>query len=133
LGDAFAHLPRSRSFVHARAEELRRELGEAARADPAVAAALAASVAAYRGKEGVPPTWSRLDALIRKQYWRPASFRVAADDINYRRFFNINDLAGIRMEEPQVFDHAHRLVFRLIAAGVLDGLRLDHVDGLFDP
>ena len=58
---------------------------------------------------------------------------MAADDINYRRFFNVNELAGVRMEIPEVFDHTHQLVFRLLDEGVLDGLRLDHVDGLLDP
>ena len=74
-----------------------------------------------------------LDALIRQQYWRPSHFRVAADDINYRRFFNISELAGIRMELPEVFEHTHRLVFELVKEGSLQGLRIDHVDGLLDP
>src|SRR4029450_9278329 len=74
-----------------------------------------------------------LDALIAKQYWRAAHFRVAGDDINYRRFFNINDLAGLRIEIPEVFEHAHHLVFRLLREGALDGLRIDHIDGLLDP
>ena len=56
-----------------------------------------------------------------------------SDDINYRRFFNINDLAGIRMEIPAVFRHAHALVLPMIEEGVLDGLRIDHIDGLLDP
>ena len=71
-----------------------------------------------------------LDALIRDQHWRAAHFRVAADDINYRRFFDINDLAGLRMELPELFEHAHSLVLRLLNEGTLDGLRIDHVDGL---
>jgi (1->4)-alpha-D-glucan 1-alpha-D-glucosylmutase len=58
---------------------------------------------------------------------------VAADDINYRRFFNINDLAGIRMELPEVFDRTHALVLDLLESGALDGLRIDHIDGLLDP
>ena len=73
------------------------------------------------------------NALIAKQWWRLAHFRVAADDINYRRFFNVNDLAGIRMEIPELFDHAHSLVFKLLEDGAIDGLRLDHIDGLLDP
>ena len=68
-----------------------------------------------------------------KQSWRLAHFRVAADDINYRRFFNVNDLAGIRMEIPELFDHAHSLVFKLLKDRTIDGLRLDHIDGLLDP
>ena len=71
--------------------------------------------------------------MIRKQYWRAAQFRTAADDINYRRFFNINDLAGLRMELPAVFDHAHRLVATMLRDGTIDGLRIDHIDGLLDP
>lgn len=75
----------------------------------------------------------RLDALVQQQNWRVARYSVAADDINYRRFFIVNDLAGIRIEEPEVFDHAHGLIFQLIAEGLVDGLRIDHIDGLLDP
>ena len=94
---------------------------------------MAAAVGRLNGASGNLDSWRSLDALIQEQYWRAAHFRVAADDINYRRFFNINDLAGIRMELPEVFDHAHRLVFRLLESGVLKGLRIDHIDGLLDP
>ena len=69
----------------------------------------------------------------RKQHWRAAHFRVAGDDINYRRFFNINDLAGLRIELPEVFEHVHRLVLELVGNGVVDGLRIDHIDGLLEP
>jgi (1->4)-alpha-D-glucan 1-alpha-D-glucosylmutase len=82
---------------------------------------------------GEDPTRAELDALIQRQYWRASHFRVAGDDINYRRFFNINDLAGLRIELPEVFDHAHRLVVNLLREGVIDGLRIDHIDGLLDP
>lgn len=75
----------------------------------------------------------QLDALISKQHWRVAHFGVAADEINYRRFFIVNELAGIRIEEPEVFEHAHGLIFQLIGEGLVDGLRIDHVDGLADP
>ena len=73
--------------------------------------------ARLNGEPGELDSWRGLDALIQDQYWRAAHFRVAADDINYRRFFNINELAGLRMELPEVFDHAHRLVFRLLRDG----------------
>ncbi len=76
---------------------------------------------------------ARLHAVLERQHWRLAFWRVADDEINYRRFFNVNELAGLRVERAELFDHIHRLVFRLIAAGRLDGLRIDHVDGLFDP
>ncbi|MEO8684724.1 MAG: malto-oligosyltrehalose synthase, partial [Devosia sp.] len=74
-----------------------------------------------------------LDALVQQQNWRVARYSVASDDINYRRFFIVNDLAGIRIEEPEVFDHAHGVIFQLIEEGLVDGLRIDHIDGLYDP
>jgi (1->4)-alpha-D-glucan 1-alpha-D-glucosylmutase len=76
---------------------------------------------------------ARLDALIQEQNYRLASWRVAAEQINYRRFFDINDLAALRMEDPRVFAWAHAKLFELIADGVVTGVRLDHTDGLFDP
>ncbi len=75
----------------------------------------------------------RLHALIEAQAWRPAYWRLSSHEINYRRFFQINDLAGLRVEDPAVFDAAHRLVHDLVAAGRVHGLRIDHIDGLADP
>ncbi|HEX6636271.1 MAG TPA: malto-oligosyltrehalose synthase, partial [Steroidobacteraceae bacterium] len=82
---------------------------------------------------GTGPARVELDALIQRQYWRASHFRVAGDDINYRRFFNINDLAALRVELPDVFEHIHRMVAQLLRNGVIDGLRIDHIDGLLDP
>jgi len=82
---------------------------------------------------GSPPNFDALDALITAQPYRLAYWRVAAEEINYRRFFDINDLAAIRMELREVFDAAHRLVFELIGSGAATGLRIDHVDGLWHP
>ena len=75
------------------------------------------AVGRINGEPGRLETWRELDALIQDQFWRAAHFRVAEDDINYRRFFNINDLAGLRMELPDLFDHAHRRIFELCAEG----------------
>ncbi len=72
-------------------------------------------------------------ALIDRQHWRAARYSVAADDINYRRFFIVSDLAAIRIDREDVFDHAHKLVFELIEEGLIEGLRIDHIDGLYDP
>ncbi len=71
--------------------------------------------------------------LLERQCYRLAYWRVAADDINYRRFFDVNDLAALRMENDAVFEATHRLVLALIQEGKLDGLRIDHPDGLYDP
>ncbi|MEG3173882.1 malto-oligosyltrehalose synthase [Sphingomonas sp. ZB1N12] len=72
-------------------------------------------------------------ALVDRQHYRLASWRVANDELNWRRFFTINDLAGLRAEDPVVFDATHALYFRLYAEGLIDGVRVDHVDGLTDP
>jgi (1->4)-alpha-D-glucan 1-alpha-D-glucosylmutase len=133
LGDAFSGLPNWRPRVHARARDLQAELATLVRERDDVRAAVEAAVAQLNGKPGRLETWRTLDALIQDQHWRAAHFRVAADDINYRRFFNINELAGLRMELPELFDHAHSFVFSLLEDGTLDGLRIDHVDGLLDP
>jgi (1->4)-alpha-D-glucan 1-alpha-D-glucosylmutase len=133
IGDAFADLAAWRPLVHRRAGELKAELARRAAASAEVRAAIGAALARLTGVAGDLASWRALDALIQRQHWRVAHFRVAADDINYRRFFNINELAGIRMELPDLFEHAHALVFALIADGTLDGLRIDHVDGLLDP
>ncbi|ODN68958.1 malto-oligosyltrehalose synthase [Methylobrevis pamukkalensis] len=132
LGDAFTHLSAYHPHEQRRARELKRDLARLA-ADPQIRAAIDASLAGFAGREGDLDSWSRLDRLVEEQVWRVAFFRVAADDINYRRFFNVNELAGIRIEHEELFEHAHRLVFDLIGRGVLDGLRIDHIDGLLDP
>ncbi len=72
-------------------------------------------------------------ALIDRQHYRLASWRVANDELNWRRFFTINDLAGLRAEDPIVFEATHSLYFRLYAEGLIDGVRVDHIDGLTDP
>ena len=85
-------------------------------------------LSAYRG-DGA----ALLHRLLERQHYRVAYWRVAISAVNYRRFFDINDLAGIRIENPATFRAIHTLVARLIAAGQLQGLRLDHIDGLRDP
>jgi (1->4)-alpha-D-glucan 1-alpha-D-glucosylmutase len=85
------------------------------------------------GTPGEPGSFDALHELLERQSYRLAYWRVASDDINYRRFFDVNDLAALRMENPEVFALTHRLALRLIADHKLDGLRLDHPDGLYDP
>ena len=85
------------------------------------------------GTPGEPSSFDALHELLERQSYRLAYWRVAADDINYRRFFDVNDLAALRMENPQVFELTHRLALKLIADHKLDGLRIDHPDGLYDP
>ncbi|MBU1336702.1 MAG: malto-oligosyltrehalose synthase [Alphaproteobacteria bacterium] len=92
-----------------------------------------AAIAALSGHPEQAGSWAALDALIARQHWRIAHHSVAGDEINYRRFFINSDLAGIRIDRPDVFAHAHALIFALIAEGLVDGLRIDHIDGLLDP
>jgi (1->4)-alpha-D-glucan 1-alpha-D-glucosylmutase len=74
-----------------------------------------------------------LDGLLFEQRFRLSFWKVATKEINYQRFFNINELISLRMEDEKVFRHIHRLVFDLLGAGLIDGLRIDHIDGLYDP
>nr|WP_311530581.1 malto-oligosyltrehalose synthase [uncultured Ralstonia sp.] len=75
----------------------------------------------------------QLDALMARQHWRLTHWRTANDEINWRRFFDIGSLAGLRMERAEVFEATHALLFRLYRLGWIDGVRIDHVDGLADP
>jgi (1->4)-alpha-D-glucan 1-alpha-D-glucosylmutase len=90
-------------------------------------------LAAFQPTSGVPGAVTALHRLLERQYYRPAFWRLASNEINYRRFFDINSLAGIRVEDASTFEAMHRLVSRLVAAGQLQGLRIDHIDGLRDP
>ncbi|HMK50134.1 MAG TPA: malto-oligosyltrehalose synthase [Thermodesulfovibrionales bacterium] len=91
------------------------------------------NVRIFNGIKGDHKSFNQLDELLSEQVWRLSHWRVATEEINYRRFFDINNLAAIRMEDPVVFQEAHKLIFRLIAKGSVTGLRVDHVDGLYNP
>ncbi|MFO1324405.1 MAG: malto-oligosyltrehalose synthase [Burkholderiales bacterium] len=98
-----------------------------------LADAISDVVEVVNGTPGEPASFGRLHALLEAQAFRLAHWRVAADEINYRRFFDINDLAALRMESPRVFDATHAFILQLAAEGRIQGLRIDHPDGLFDP
>lgn len=87
----------------------------------------------FNGNRGEPRSFDLLDNLISEQAYRLSHWRVATEEINYRRFFDINDLAAIRMENPDVFKRTHDLIFRLVKEGKITGLRVDHPDGLYNP
>jgi (1->4)-alpha-D-glucan 1-alpha-D-glucosylmutase len=127
MADLFLDLPQWRPQLAERARALKTELASLAEQDGNIRAAIDARVELFNSD------WHELDRLIRAQFWRVAFHRVAEDEINYRRFFNINDLAGLRIEVGPVFDHAHARIFRMLESGEIDGLRIDHIDGLFDP
>lgn len=124
---------RAQTMLRRQATAAKQRLAALAASDPKVADALDAAVSRFAGTPGNRDSFRPLHRLLERQSYRLASWRVAAHEINYRRFFDINDLAGLRMERRDLFELAHQLVFRLIAEGKLQGLRLDHIDGLYDP
>src|SRR5262245_18871714 len=91
------------------------------------------NVEQFNGENGNRHSFDLLDGLLNAQPYRLASWRVASDEINYRRFFDINELAALSMEKPEVFAATHGLILRLLRWGDVTGLRIDHPDGLFDP
>ncbi len=100
---------------------------------PALIEAINASMREVEGTPGDARSFDEFDKLIMAQAYRLSFWRVAAEEINYRRFFDINELAAIRVEVPEVFEATHKFLLELIGNGSLDGVRLDHVDGLWDP
>jgi (1->4)-alpha-D-glucan 1-alpha-D-glucosylmutase len=114
-------------------EVVKRRLAKLCEDQPGVRAHVEGNVQLFNGRPGEPHSFDLLDGLLDEQPYRLSYWRVAADEINYRRFFDINELAALSMERPEVFEATHALVLRLLRAGKLDGLRIDHVDGLYDP
>jgi (1->4)-alpha-D-glucan 1-alpha-D-glucosylmutase len=115
------------------AQVIKRRLDRLCTTCPQVSEVIAGSLHELSGTVGDARSFDALDALLNSQCYRLSYWRVAAEEINYRRFFDINTLAAISMERPEVFEEAHRLVFELIGAGAITGLRIDHVDGLWNP
>jgi (1->4)-alpha-D-glucan 1-alpha-D-glucosylmutase len=114
-------------------EVIRRRLARLVDASQPIRTSLEETIRIFNGKGGDPRSFDLLDRLLDDQAYRLAYWRVAAEEINYRRFFDINELAAIRMENPAVFRETHRLILRLVDEGKVTGLRLDHPDGLFHP
>jgi len=100
---------------------------------PEIRSAVEGAVRIFNGTPGDARSFDPLDALLEAQSYRLAFWRVAAEEINYRRFFAINELAAIRQEDPSVFAATHQLLLELIGNGSVDGVRIDHPDGLWDP
>ena len=91
------------------------------------------TVRAFNGEKGQAESFNALDDLLSRQIFRFSFWKVAAEEINYRRFFCINGLISLRMEDEHVLKHTHNLIFDLVDRGIVTGLRIDHVDGLYDP
>ncbi|WP_046383596.1 malto-oligosyltrehalose synthase [Pseudomonas veronii] len=129
LADRFSTLA-YQSDAYAEAAWLKQALAERA-TDNAVRQAIEQRLGTFDARQ--PEGFQRLHGLLEQQAYRLASWRTAADDINWRRFFDVNDLGGLRVERSAVFEATHGKIFELISQGLVDGLRIDHIDGLADP
>src|SRR5215469_12029055 len=137
---ALEYLPKRRETDPTRIEErirekeiIKRRLERRCAEAPQVQQAIEKALVQINGEPGDPRSFDALDQLLNAQSYRLAFWRVAAEEINYRRFFDVNDLAAIRVELPKVFDAIHRLVLDLVRVGGVTGLRIDHPDGLYLP
>jgi (1->4)-alpha-D-glucan 1-alpha-D-glucosylmutase len=137
---ALGHLPPRAEANRRKAEERRREievikrrLATLTESSAVLKEFLRENVELFNGQPGDPRSFDLLDQLLDAQVYRLAFWTVAADEINYRRFFDINDLAALGMEKPEVFAATHELIRCLLAERKVTGLRIDHIDGLYDP
>ena len=118
---------------HREKEIRKRALADLYANEPAVAAAVEAGVRSFGGDTNEAASFDALHELLELQAYRLAYWRVASDDINYRRFFDVNSLGALRVEHEAVFEATHKLVLELVGQGKIDGLRIDHPDGLYNP
>ena len=137
---ALSHLPEQTVSAPDEIAERNREkeiiksrLARLTTAAPDVLAFIEQNLHRINGTTGESHSYDVLDGLISRQAYRLAYWRVAAEEINYRRFFDINDLAAIRMERADVFHESHRMIMRFLGDGAVNGLRIDHPDGLWNP
>ncbi|MBV8857291.1 MAG: malto-oligosyltrehalose synthase, partial [Acidobacteria bacterium] len=137
---ALEHLPPRTETDPARLRERRREkdvvrrrLSTLVKESNEIRAAVHDALARLNGEQGRPESFDALEELVSRQAYRLSFWRVAADEINYRRFFDVNELAAVRVEERPVFTAVHEVILRLVRQGLVTGLRIDHVDGLLDP
>ncbi|MGA9393087.1 MAG: malto-oligosyltrehalose synthase [Candidatus Sulfotelmatobacter sp.] len=137
---AFSHLPGRDDVRTDRLAERNRDkqihkrrLAALCARAPEITSCIKEAVDVMNGTPADPTSFEALHELIKAQTFRLANWRVASDDINYRRFFDTNDLAALCMENKIVFEATHRLILRFMAEGKVDGLRIDHPDGLYDP
>ncbi len=137
---SLSHLPGPTETDEARIRERQREreivkrrLKGLLESSPEASQAIEAALIDINGRRGEPGSFDRLERLLESEAYRLSFWRVAMDEINYRRFFDINDLAAIRVENPEVFSAVHALIFDLVRRGLIRGLRVDHPDGLFEP
>ncbi len=141
IATAFAGLPKESALANADAARqratafggLKQRVSELLAKQPAARKQLDRQLQVVNGKPGTPASFDVLDRIISRQHYRLAFWRAAVHEINYRRFFAIDTLIGLRMEIPEVFQETHALLWQLLQSGIVTGLRIDHVDGLRQP
>ncbi len=140
IRDAAKRLPACRfckpeevELVRREKEVIKQRLQRLCDRSPTLRAFVDENVASFKGTPGNARSFDQLHELLEDQVYRLAYWRVASEEINYRRFFDVTELAGIRVEDELVFEHVHRLIFRWVREGGVTGLRVDHPDGLADP
>jgi (1->4)-alpha-D-glucan 1-alpha-D-glucosylmutase len=130
---SFGRRPRDTAQVrHKKKEEIKDRLKKLCQASGVIQSFIKSRTALFNG-QGEDTRFDLLDDLLNRQSYRLAFWRVASEEINYRRFFDVNELAAIRIEDGEVFTAHHRMLFSLIREGKVHGLRVDHPDGLYDP
>ncbi len=130
------NLPVSREELSERTGQIRfikRMLWELYIQNPFIKQFLDENITFFNGEPGKPETVNRLDELLTEQHYRLSFWKVATEEINYRRFFNINELISLRMEDALVFHQTHTLIHHFVQDQKFTGLRIDHIDGLYDP
>ncbi|MEO0455542.1 MAG: malto-oligosyltrehalose synthase [Cyanobacteria bacterium P01_A01_bin.114] len=108
-------------------------LWELYKTNPEISVFIDHNLETFNGRPGQPETYDLLDELLREQYYRLSFWKVGAEELNYRRFFTVNELICVKVDDNKVFHHVHDFITQLIAQGKVTGLRIDHVDGLYDP
>jgi (1->4)-alpha-D-glucan 1-alpha-D-glucosylmutase len=125
--------PQKMAERHREKEVIKRRLATLVDASCPVRAHIERNLAIFNGQTGDPHGLDLLDALLNDQAYRLSFWRVASDEINYRRFFDVNELVALNMEKEEVFRDTHGLILQLLREGKVTGLRIDHPDGLYDP
>lgn len=112
---------------------IKRMLWELWNESPEVKTFIEENIKTFNGEVGKPESFNLLDNLLNEQFFRLAYWKVGNEELNYRRFFTVNDLISLRVEDQKVFDTLHDFVLQLVQEGKFTGLRVDHIDGLYDP
>ena len=112
---------------------VKRMLWELYSGTPDIKEHIDANVEIFNGAPGSPESFNPLDHLLSQQWYRLSFWKVAAEELDYRRFFNINELISLKVEDEKVFRHCHQLIFKCVRQNKFTGLRVDHVDGLYHP